>query len=494
MPIERRKLIDEVALAVQQRIVDLGLQEGDKMPSHAALAEDLSISVPSLREGLQVLGALGILRLEHGRGTIVGRPSISEYARSLDPNLLSRSYSVDEGIEVLTVTIGSLIDELGESQRRNLPLEPMIESLRGAATPAAAGAAVRGFYMDLVAPLGRALTADIVELAIRLVLATASILESLLSRAPELADLFVRLAEALERGDGVAARQSLREQGDFYHGLVPLEQRLVCGTGSIGGTFYSAGLEIATALRDLGGVQLGPQPTAGGIDNIRRLEEGSLDIAFTQAHVARAAFKGQEPFDGEMPDLRVICSTHALDLWIVTAAAGGIQDLAELRGKRVSLGTRGGETSRIAGAVLDAYGLEGSAVERRFLSISQAADALSTGQIDVLFYLTGGMGTALSRLSESHSLRLLGIDGAVLRQLCARDPSWRASTVAIEKGIDEVATLLVETFLVCRESLSAERVAGIVRAARLAAKTSVILWPQIPDTAEPPVHPGARDA
>jgi uncharacterized protein len=494
MRIERRKLIDEVALALQQRIIDLGLQEGDKMPSHAALAEDLSISIPSLREGLQVLGALGILRLEHGRGTIVGRPSISEYARSLNPNLLSRSYSVDEGIGVLTVTIGSLIDELGGSQRRNLPLEPSIEALRTAVSPSAAGAAVTGFYTDLVAPLGRALISDIVELAIRLVLATPSILESLRIRAETLAGLFGRLAAALEGGKAEEARLAVEQQGEFYRSLVPKEQRLACGTGSIGGTFYSAGLELATALRDLGGDQLYPEPTAGGIDNLRRLASGGVDIAFTQAHVARAAYGGQEPFDRPMPNLRVICCTHSLDLWIVTSAASGIQDLRQLRGKRVSLGTRGGETSRMASAVLDSYGMQGAAVERRFLSVSQAADALSTGQIDVLFYLTGGMGTALARLAESHSLQLLGIDDAVLEGLCAGDPGRRVSSVSIHEGAEKVPTLLVETLLVCKESLPPERVTGILRAVRLAAKTSAILDPQFPEAGEPPIHPGAADA
>ncbi|MFW5807027.1 MAG: TAXI family TRAP transporter solute-binding subunit, partial [Spirochaetota bacterium] len=184
----------------------------------------------------------------------------------------------------------------------------------------------------------------------------------------------------------------------------------------------------------------------------------------------------------------------SLDLWIVTSAASGIQDLRQLRGKRVSLGTRGGETSRMAAAVLDSYGMQGAAVERRFLSVSQAADALSTGRIDVLFYLTGGMGTALARLAESHSLQLLGIDDAVLEGLCAGDPGRRASSVSIHEGAKKVPTLLVETLLVCKESLPPDRVAGILRAVRLAAKTSAILEPRIPEAGEPPIHPGAADA
>lgn len=495
MPLERRRLTDEIALALQQRIAELELQEGDKMPSHAALAESLSISVPSLREGMQVLAALGIVRLEHGRGTIVGRPSIAEYFRSVDPSLLARGYSFDESVSVLTTTLNSLVEELLAVHRREPSPEAAIESLRSAADAHTASAAVRKFYAALVAPLKRPLTEDIIDLTVRLVLAAPRVAESILERSFELSQSFARLVSAVDRGDAAESYRLLAGQKELLGNLFPGTHTMHCASGSIGGTFYSAGLELATTVRDLSGLLLRVRPSAGGIENLQRLSKGQVEIAFTQAHVARAAYLGEEPFGVPIRDLTAICRTHSLDLWIVTAKASGITDLRSLPGKRVSMGTRGGETSRISQELLNAYGHEGSTIEQRYLSISQAAEALSRGEIDVLFYLTGGMGTALSRLAETHELRLLGIDEEILDALSGSDASWGPSRVGFDDGARLVPTLRVETLLVTRASLPEEQARAIWRAAELAGKSSAILWPAIPPAGDPlPLHPGVLHA
>lgn len=495
MILQRRRLTDEIALALQQRIAELELQEGDKMPSHAALAQSLSISIPSLREGMQVLSALGIVRLEHGRGTIVGRPSISDYFRSVDPLLLARSYSLDESLSVLIATLNSLVKELPAVHRRETSLEVSIGRIRFAKDACSASEAVREYYASLVAPLRRPLYADIIDLSVRLVLATPRVAESILEHAGELSHSFTRLAAALEDEDATEAYRILGEQHELLRGLVPQEHRLHCATGSIGGTFYSAGLELARTLRDLSGLLLQVRPSAGGIENLQRLAEGRVEIVFTQAHVARAAYRGEDRFVTPFHDLRAICRTHSLDLWIVTSEASGITELQSLRGKRVSMGTRGGETSRISQELLGAYGHDGSTIEQRYLSISQAAEDLSGGEIDVLFYLTGGMGSALSRLAETHALRILGIEDEILRSLCAREPSWSPSHVGFEDGKAHVSTLRVETLLVSRASLPEDHARAIWHAAERAGKSSAILSPARPQNGDPlPLHPGVLNA
>jgi hypothetical protein len=491
MALERHRLTDEIAAALQQKITEMGLQEGDKMPSHSVLAEDLSISIPSLREGLQVLSTLGIIRLEHGRGTIVSRPSISDYAGSVDPSLLSRSYSLDESISVLITALNSLSEDFCRTQRREYPLEPVLEKLRSVTTPLGAAITIGEFYRVLVAPLKRPLTSDIIMLTVKLILSAPYLMESIHLRSEEFGNTFFNFLRVMEESDADAVRNLIKEQEKLLRSLVPVERRLSCVTGSIGGTFYSAGLELESALRDHSGVLLRVKPTAGGIENLLLLGEGKTDIAFTQAHVAQAACNGEEPFNKPMKDISVICRTHSLDLWIVTAFSSGIADLKSLRGKRVSLGTRGGETSRIAAEILNAYGHDGSSMEQRFLSISQAAEALSRGEIDILFYLTGGMGTALSRLSETHDLRVIGIDPEILKGICESEPSWIPSTVSADSQEEGVPTVRVETLLVCRSSLAADRVAEVRRALDLAAKTSLILDPAVPENLDSlPLHPG----
>jgi|GEM_PF-5065918 len=483
-------------MAVQERIAEMGLHDGDRMPSHATLAAELGISVPSLREGLQTLATLGVIQMEHGRGTIVRRPTISAALESIDSVLLARNYSIDECVDLLTSTLKRLIPEMCRVSTGTRTLESELATLREVRARGEAAEALRSFYRKLVFPLRRSLAMDLVDLAVRLLFANPGATESLLERVPDIAAQLNRLLAAVTDGDEERAHAVLREHDELLRNLVQTEHQLLCTTGSIGGTFYTASLEIAQALRERTRYVLRGVPSEGGIENIERLRTGEADLAFTQAHVASAAFLGEDPFGRPFSDLRVIGGTHYLDLWIVTSQESGIADLKGVEGQRVSMGTRGGETARISREILSIYGFDAQTVEQHYLSISRAAESLRSGEIDLLFYLTGGPGSALSELAERFSLRILGIDEDVLRVICERDPRRRQSTISVTPHTEPVSTVRVETLLVCRADLD-DGVAGDVWEALFrAGQTSDLLEPAIPkeESSTVPVHPGVSRA
>ena len=55
--IKRKNIADEIAEILQRKILEMNLIEGDKLPSHEELAQELGVSKASLREGLQKLSA-----------------------------------------------------------------------------------------------------------------------------------------------------------------------------------------------------------------------------------------------------------------------------------------------------------------------------------------------------------------------------------------------------------------------------------------------------
>lgn len=484
MPLQRRRLTQEVAAAVQQLIVQLGLRPGDRLPSHNELADNLSISIPSLREGLQVLAALGIVRLEHGRGTIVGRPSVADYLANVDSQLLSRAYAPDECVEVFATTIEPLLPDLVRHHQHRDFLASALQRISRASTAAGMAEAVRAYYAALLEPLRRQLTADIVGLALGALLSRSTRLDHVGREISGLLEAMRTLATALKNGDKQASFAALLAQRTALENLMPSEDRSLCATGSIGGTFYTAGLEISTAMRELSGPELRPIPTPGGVENLDMLFNGEVDVAFTQASLARAAVLGQPPFSRAMPDLRVICRTHPLDLWIVTEASADITDLTSLSGRRVSIGTRAGYTSYVSHRLLELYGDAGPTINEVYLSISQATAALSRGEIDVLFYLTGGMGTAISRLAELRNLRLLAIADDVIEEVCRLEPGVVPSVIKADSDGPDTRTIRVDTFLVCTKHLPDSRVAAVLEAARFASESSDVLDPWIPACGE----------
>jgi DNA-binding FadR family transcriptional regulator len=67
----RKRLTDHAVSAIQDYIISANLQTDDKLPSENELAQLLGVSRNVVRQALSSLEAVGIVRIEQGRGTFV---------------------------------------------------------------------------------------------------------------------------------------------------------------------------------------------------------------------------------------------------------------------------------------------------------------------------------------------------------------------------------------------------------------------------------------
>lgn len=74
--IRREALHDTIQRRIERFIIESGLRPGDPLPPQQDLARALGISVPSLREAMKSLEALGMIEVRHGAGTYVGSFSL----------------------------------------------------------------------------------------------------------------------------------------------------------------------------------------------------------------------------------------------------------------------------------------------------------------------------------------------------------------------------------------------------------------------------------
>ena len=72
----REALQDTIQQRIERYIIDSGSSPGDLLPPQQELARALGISVPSLREAMKSLEAIGVIEVRHGSGTYVGRFSL----------------------------------------------------------------------------------------------------------------------------------------------------------------------------------------------------------------------------------------------------------------------------------------------------------------------------------------------------------------------------------------------------------------------------------
>jgi DNA-binding FadR family transcriptional regulator len=65
------RLSDEVARRLLERIRDGRLTPGARLPPERRLAKTLGVSLPTIREALRTLEAMGVVAIQHGRGSFV---------------------------------------------------------------------------------------------------------------------------------------------------------------------------------------------------------------------------------------------------------------------------------------------------------------------------------------------------------------------------------------------------------------------------------------
>src|SRR6266851_1953905 len=93
-------LYQRVVAYVEQLIAEQGLAPGDLLPSYAELAEQVHVSLITVRRALEELERAGIVRRHQGLGTYVARPRIiSEPARA---GSLLGTLASDEGTSLRT--------------------------------------------------------------------------------------------------------------------------------------------------------------------------------------------------------------------------------------------------------------------------------------------------------------------------------------------------------------------------------------------------------
>lgn len=187
---------------------------------------------------------------------------------------------------------------------------------------------------------------------------------------------------------------------------------ITIAAGEPSGVYLRYGEGLAAALSaDLPGTDVRVATTSGSVDNIERLVDGRAQIAFSLADTAAEAVPGRGPFRGRPAELRAVARLYTNSLHVVVPADSPVQRVADLRGRRVSVGGRGSGTEVTATRLLAVAGLSGTASpELQNLGVQESADALAAGRLDAFFW-SGGLPTSgITQLVDTTAVRLVPTD------------------------------------------------------------------------------------
>jgi len=183
--------------------------------------------------------------------------------------------------------------------------------------------------------------------------------------------------------------------------------RLSIATGGTGGVYYPLGGAIASVLsKYVPTIEATAEVTAASVDNCKLIGAKKVELALTMTDAVQDAFQGVGMFKEKIP-LRTICAIFPNSMHIVTVQGKGINEVLDLKGKRVSTGAPGSATEVQGLRILEAYGIDPNKdLKREKLGASESAGALKDRKIDAYFWSGGYPTSSVTDLASTPGFKI----------------------------------------------------------------------------------------
>ncbi len=275
-------------------------------------------------------------------------------------------------------------------------------------------------------------------------------------------------------------------------------------TGGTGGVYYPYGGGLAEVINQhVDGYSAVAEATGASEENVALIFQGDSDIALALADTVFQAYSGTGAFEGrEIASLRALGSIYPNAVHIVTLAKTGIMSLADLSGKRVSLGAPGSGTTISAEALLGANGVSLDDMQVQRLDFNETTAALRDGQIDAGFLSVGPPTSSILDLAATRDVVLVPLTEAEVAAAQEVDPSYAPYTMSAETypgQTEDVLALSTPNVLIVSEEMDEELAYNVVKALYENVDELIAIHPAANDTTVEfsmastpiPLHPGA---
>jgi TRAP transporter TAXI family solute receptor len=239
--------------------------------------------------------------------------------------------------------------------------------------------------------------------------------------------------------------------------------------GGTGGVYYPLGVALADAIgRTMPGIKASVQATKGSVENLNLLLAGRGEIAFTLGDSLSDAWKGNEDagFKTPLKKLRGIAAIYPNYIQIVARADTGIKSLADLKGKRVSVGAPNSGTELNARAIFAAAGLAYKDLGKvEYFPFGESVELMKDRRLDATLQSAGLGLSGLRYLATSVDVVIVPIPVDVIKR--TRDPAYLPATIPANTYRGQTADVpaaAVQNYLVTQDSVSNETAYGMTKA------------------------------
>lgn len=227
----------------------------------------------------------------------------------------------------------------------------------------------------------------------------------------------VVLGLILVTGDcGLAAEEKVSSPSD-----------IAIATASAGGAWYPIGAGMAEVIkRSLLGVQARVQTTGGGVENVKLVHDGKVEIGITISYLAFNGYNAIDPYRSKLQNIRTLCSGLSTGVMqVVVPASSRIKSMADLRGKKVAVGPAGGGALTVLDDIFKEYGFKMSNVTPSYVSYDEGVTMMTDGHIDAAVVYAALPTPAVKTLSTGpNPFRMLDLEENVQKSLLSKYPYY----------------------------------------------------------------------
>ncbi|MFT6589179.1 MAG: TRAP transporter TAXI family solute receptor [Rhodoferax sp.] len=232
-------------------------------------------------------------------------------------------------------------------------------------------------------------------------------------------------------------------------------------TGGQSGVYYPMGVALSQIYaRTIPNVKATAQVTRASAENLNLLQAGRGELALTLADSLSNAWKGdvEAGFNTPLNRLRGLSATYNNYIQIVANAESGIRTLADLKGKRVSVGAAKSGTELNARAVLKAAGLKYSDLSKvEYLPFGESVELMKNRQLDATLQ-SSGLGVASIRdLATAVDIVVIAVPAEVIAKI--DDAAYQVSMIPANTYAGQTAdvpTAAITNYLVTHSRVSDE--------------------------------------
>jgi TRAP transporter TAXI family solute receptor len=202
------------------------------------------------------------------------------------------------------------------------------------------------------------------------------------------------------------------------------KQRISIATGGTGGTYYPYGGAMANIINQhVPGAEATAEVTGASVENLRLVDRGEAQLGLCMNDAVFNALKGIGEFDRPL-EVRTLFAMYPHFLHVVTLEGYPIKSIADLKGKKVSVGAPGSGTEIMSRQVLESLGITYDDFKVFRLSFAENTEALRDKVIDVGIWSVGPPASSIMDLATTHKIRLISFTDEELAKIEAQHPYY----------------------------------------------------------------------